>query len=101
MALQVFLVLDADVLPRNRDDFVLGVSSRITVGGGMEGGCPPSGSSLAQWVGTGWWGQRWAQALAYWVAVERPEGAAAMTSGSFWLSGSRMRALSSWLFPSL
>ena len=30
MALQVFLVLDAHVLPKDRDDFVLGVSSAAT-----------------------------------------------------------------------
>ena len=38
MALQVFLVLDADVLPEDRDDFVLGVSSPAVRGDGELGG---------------------------------------------------------------
>lgn len=49
LALQVFLVLDADVLPVERDDFVLGVSSELPTcqGQGEAGqGCQPWGPML-------------------------------------------------------
>lgn len=38
LALQAFLVIDADVVPRNRDDFVLGVSSKATQLSGLCSG---------------------------------------------------------------
>lgn len=37
LALQVFLVVDADVLPEDRDDFVLGVSSGVPAFAGVTG----------------------------------------------------------------